>query len=259
VSAVAVTEREVERDTGCFVYAVVRPDERDTLPPHGIDDVPLRLVTHGSVAAVVSEISLDRPPGRRAELLAYSSVVDALLAGGVVVPVQFGSVLLDEQSVVEDLLAPAEPYFADLLDQLTGRSQLNVRASYRGDAVLAEVVAQEPDVATLRARTRGQPPDALVGDRVRLGELVAQAMEVKRDEDTAALCDVILPLAVAHRLTRGSGLETVFDLTLLVDDDRRPELEDLLEDLAEAVHERIGLRLVGPVAPYDFVGEQPWG
>jgi len=36
-------------------------------------------------------------------------------------------------------------------------------------------------------------------------------------------------------------------------------LEDTLEGLAEAVHERIRLRLTGPVAPYDFVEGQPWG
>jgi hypothetical protein len=37
------------------------------------------------------------------------------------------------------------------------------------------------------------------------------------------------------------------------------QFEDTLEGLAEAVHERIRLRLTGPVAPYDFVEGQPWG
>ena len=45
------------------------------------------------------------------------------------------------------------------------------------------------------------------------------------------------------------------DVAVLVDDDRRDEFEQQLEDLAEAVHERIRLRLVGPVAPFDFVGD----
>ncbi len=47
-------------------------------------------------------------------------------------------------------------------------------------------------------------------------------------------------------------------MALLVDDDRRAEFEEHLEGLAEAVHERIRLRLVGPVAPYDFVGGERW-
>ena len=253
-----VTEREVRRDTGCLVYAVVRRGERDALPSGAIDDEPLRLVAHGSVAAVVNEIALERPPGRRADLMAYSAVVDALLADGVVVPVQFGSVLPDEQSVVEDLLAPNEGYFADLLDRLAGRSQFNLRASYEGDTALAEIVAADAAVAELHARTRGRPEDEAFADRLRLGELVAGAMDEKRDLDAMSICDAIIPLTDAHRITLGSGLEVVFDLKVLVADDRRAEFEERLEDLAEAVHERMRLRLVGPVAPYDFVGAPAW-
>jgi hypothetical protein len=46
----------------------------------------------------------------------------------------------------------------------------------------------------------------------------------------------------------------VLDVALLVDDDRAGAFEAHLEELAEAVHDRIRLRLVGPVAAYDFVG-----
>jgi len=258
VTGSAVTERDVQLDTGCLVYAVVRAGKRDTLPPEGVDGQPLRLVTYGSVAAVVNEIALERPPGRRADLMAYSRVVDGLLADGVVVPVQFGSVLPDEQSVVEEFLAPDAQYFSVLLDELAGRAQFNVRATYHGDVPLAEIVATDPAVAELHARTRGQPEDAVFADRLRLGELVAQAMDEKRDLDATTLCDAIVPLTDAHKLTMGSGLEVVLDLNVLVDDDRRAEFEERLEDLAEAVHERMRLRLVGPVAPYDFVGELSW-
>ena len=46
----------------------------------------------------------------------------------------------------------------------------------------------------------------------------------------------------------------MLDVALLVDDERRADFEEQLESLAEEVHERIRLRLVGPMAPYDFVG-----
>jgi hypothetical protein len=48
----------------------------------------------------------------------------------------------------------------------------------------------------------------------------------------------------------------VLDVALLVDDSGAPRLVDALEALAEAVHERILLRLVGPLAPFDFVGAE---
>ena len=52
-----------------------------------------------------------------------------------------------------------------------------------------------------------------------------------------------------------SGLERVLDVAVLVDAAQREELENRLEVLAEEVHGRIRLRLLGPTAPYDFAGE----
>ncbi len=51
----------------------------------------------------------------------------------------------------------------------------------------------------------------------------------------------------------------VLDAALLVDDAREDELVGALEDLAEAVHGRIRMRLLGPLAPYVFAGEAGWG
>jgi hypothetical protein len=256
VTAGTVAAREVEAQTACLVYAVVRADDHGTAASMtGVDGQALRSVVHGPVAAIVNDIAVDRPPGRRADLMAYSDVLDDLLGRGVVVPVQFGSILPDEETVVEEFLAPNVGYFVELLDQLDGRAQFNVRATYVEDVILAEIVASDPEVADLRDRTRHLPEEAAYADRVRLGELVSQAVDVRREFDAQILADAIVPLTAAHHLRLGTGLETVADFIVLVDDDRRPEFEQRLEDLAEAVHERIRLRLVGPVAPFDFVGD----
>ena len=158
-----------------------------------------------------------------------------------------------------DVLAPGLEEFADLLAELEGRVQLNLRATYMEDAVLAEVVAADPQVAALRERTRDLPEDESYGERVRLGELVARALEHKREEDTAVLMDAVTP-RVAAWVERGGGggIDHVVDVALLVDTVNLASFEEFLEGLAEAVHERIRLRLVGPVAPYDFVGGAGW-
>lgn len=66
---------------------------------------------------------------------------------------------------------------------------------------------------------------------------------------------VVSPHVVAERERAGGGVDHLLDVALLVDLEHQQALEDILEELAEAVHERIHLRLVGPLAPYDFVGE----
>jgi hypothetical protein len=249
---------ETSAGIACYVYAVVPAGV--TLPAlSGVDDVPVRMVTVGDVAAGVGDVALDRPPGRRAEILAHSRVVDALAAETVVVPVRFGSMLEDDRSVVEDLLLPEQEQFADYLEQLRGRAQFTVRATYHEDTALAEVVSTRPEIAELRRLTRELPEDQGYSERVRLGELVSHAMDDKRAFDAQVLLDAMLPLVAAHSVRAGGGLEHVVDVAVLVDDERREAFEEHLEWLAESVHERIRMRLMGPMAPYDFVGGGSWG
>ena len=247
-------------ERGCYVYGVV-PFGDGLIPTGltGVGDAPVRLVRHADIAAVVSDVTSDRALGRAADLVAHSEVLDTLAGLTTVVPVHFGSVLLDDDSVVEEVLAPGREDFADLLAELEGRVQLNLRATYVEDAVLAEVVAADPEVAALRERTRDLPEDQTYGERVRLGELVARALERKREEDTAVLMEAVTP-RVAAWVERGGGggIDDVVDVALLVDTVNLESFEEHLEGLAEAVHERIRLRLVGPVAPYDFVGGAGW-
>jgi hypothetical protein len=87
---------------------------------------------------------------------------------------------------------------------------------------------------------------------------VARALEHKREEDTAVLMDAVTPRVAAWVERGGGGIDHVVDVALLVDTANLASFEEHLEGLAEAVHERIRLRLVGPVAPYDFVGGAGW-
>ena len=189
---------------------------------------------------------LDRPPGRRADLLAHSHVVDRLAEAGPVMPVRFGSVLADRESVVADVLAADHDHFVALLEDVRGKVQLNLRASYQRDQVLAEVVQSHPEIAELRRRTKDLPEGTMHPDLVRLGELVSHAMEARRVEDAEDVLDVVRPLVVAEAPRTGGGLDHVVSVALLVESEGVAELEERLEELAEAVHERIRLQLTGP-------------
>ena len=251
--APAAVDPTTDVELGWFVYALV--DAGVELPADltGLDGEPVEAVGCGRVAAVASRYRIERPTGRAADLLAFHEVVDRLARElDAVVPVRFGSVLPDRESIVEELLAPDEPWFAELADRVRGRVQLTVQALYDQDAVLREVVETEPEIARLRSATRDLPDDVATGERVRLGELVAAAVDYRREADAGALLDEVLPFVEGYVLRPVSGLERVLDVALLVDPARRDELETRLERLAEEVHGRMRLRLLGPTAAYDF-------
>lgn len=244
------------QERGCHVYAVVPADvQLDLDELTGLDGRPLRLVEAGPVAAVVNDIDLERPPGRRKDLTAYNEVLDAMAEQAPVVPIRFGQVLLDDEQVVAELLLPSADLFVDLLDRVGGRSQFVTRTRYVEGTALRELLVAEPQIAALRERTRDVPEHRSYGDRVRLGELVAQGLERKRTHEAETLLDVFVELADEVKVDLGSDVDDLATYTLLVEDERQEELEERLEELAEAVHERIRVSLLGPMAPYDFVDD----
>lgn len=256
-------------DTGWFVYGVTVPSLRVPEGLLGVDDQPVRLLTADvsageegqrgeGLAAIASLALLERPPGRRAELLAYTRVLDSLAEHGPVAPVRFGAILADAEDVAEQVLLPGAAELTALLAELADRIQFTVRAEYVEDAVLAEVVAADPHIAGLRELTRGAPEDAYYAERVELGRLVAAALDRAREHDTARILDAISPYATALSARAGRGMTGVVEAPVLADRARVAELEGTLESLAEEVHGRMRLQLVGPMAPYDFVGGGPW-
>jgi Gas vesicle synthesis protein GvpL/GvpF len=237
-----------------YVYGVVAKTP-DMSGLKGVQEAGVHALPAGDLAAVVSLIDLDRPPRSRSDLLAHSAVLDTLARSGPVIPVQFGSVLSDQESVENDLLRTREELFRGLLTELEGRTQFVMRASYREEVVLREVVAGDQRIADLRMRTRSLPEAASYADRVRLGELVSRAVDERRASDAEGLLAEVLPLTVASSPRAGSGMDHVINIALLVDNDRVSALEETLEDLAGVAHERMTIRLLGPMAPYDFVGD----
>lgn len=241
---------------GIYVYGIVSGiDATTTAGLSGLDDNPVELVETGEVAAAVGVITLDRPPGRKRELLAHTQVLDTLATLGAVAPVQFGTVLASARDVRAELLEGRGPELVELLGSLEGRQQFTVRGRYNEHAVLAEIVAENDEIAALRERTRDAPEEAAHHERVRLGELVAHAMEQKREQDSAVVLDLVLPHVDSYAPRAGAALDHMMEVAFLVEESRRAAFEDALEAVAEAMHERARLQLLGPMAPYDFVGD----
>ncbi|QXJ19742.1 GvpL/GvpF family gas vesicle protein [Actinomadura graeca] len=243
-----------------YVYGVIRAGVELPSGITGLDERPVTVVGNGGhCAAVISDLPAGRALGERADLVAHQRVLNALLDAGVtVVPFRFGAALSDREAVEKELLAGNTDRLGQVLDQLEGRVEMRVKATYVQDAVLAEILRAEPEIADLAARLREVPADAadaVYYDRVRLGELIAQAMERRREHDGQVLLEGAAPAAEAFVRKTPAREEDVLDASFLVAEGRRADFERAVDQLGEANSERVRVRLIGPLPPYDFVPE----
>ena len=243
----------------CYVYGVVPSTAQVPAGLCGLDGEArgVTLVGYHRIAAAVSRLPRDRPLGTPADLRAHGAVLDALARSAAVLPMRFGGVLADEDAVVTELLEPHHVAFAERLDRLSGHAQFTIKGRYLADVALREVLAESPECMRLRMRLRGREVDACRGEGIRLGELVVQALESKQTADTSILTGTLAPYATAMAQHPKGSPDTAVDVAFLVARARQRAFEDAAEELGKCWQHRIRLRLVGPLAPYDFA--QPLG
>jgi hypothetical protein len=239
-----------------YVYGLVGagaeiPDDLPGLGPSG----RVSTIVHGGIAAIVGDVPDDRPLGTRDDLIAHETVLDTVAASVAVLPMRFPAVV-EEKGVVEELLAPNEDYFLEVLAGLEGRVQFALKGRFEQDAVLLEVVESDDEIRTLQERVRELPEDASYYDRVRLGELIVGALEARREVEAEKIYERLEPTAVEVAAHQPASPEDVVNAAFLVDRDRVQEFEDAVESLGSDLAGRVRLRLLGPLAPYDFVGEE---
>jgi len=246
-----------ERARACYVYGIVPADIKLPADLRGLGGGEVSLVRQDDLAGVVSEISTGQALGTREDLLAHEDVVEALAAETTTLPLRFGSVVTTADALVEEMLIPYHDWFTEVLDDLAGGREYAVVGVYVEDAVIREVLEEEPEVAQLRERIRGLPEDAAYYDRIRLGELIVKALDQKREVDTEKLLDALEPYASAVEVRSPAGEDTAADAAFLVTEEDLPRFEEAVDDLGRRWAGRIRLRMVGPLAPYDFVPPAP--
>ncbi|MEV4481098.1 GvpL/GvpF family gas vesicle protein [Micromonospora coxensis] len=241
-------------ETGLFLYGIVPSDVEPTPDATGVGDPPgeVDVVRHGDLAVLVSEVGLEEPIGRPADLTAYQTLLDGTAEVAPVLPVRFGTVVTGPDAVA-DLLKAHHEQFAAALDEFEDRTQYTVHGRFDEQQLIGGLLAENPDAAALAEQVRGRPEIESREQRIRLGEMIAQAVELRREAENRALIEAVGELAVRHAPRQPSDELDAVNVAFLVGVDEEEEFVGVLEDFAAQRRDLIRTRLLGPLAPYDFV------
>jgi hypothetical protein len=250
-----------EREQAVYVYGVVAGGEAVSITTDGIERAsPTRLVRHAGLAALVADVPPDPVPTTRHNLSAHAEVLAEAARQTTVVPMRFGVVFPDEGRIVADFLQRSGDELVSLLDRFQGMVEATLRGYFEDDeARLREVVEQEPEIARLREQVRNVPEDASYYARIRLGELVASALEARRAADERRILDRLEPLA--HAVERDTELpeRVVVKAAFLIERTKLQAFDREVDALARELAGRIRFSYAGPLALHSFVDVTPRG
>lgn len=242
--------------TGLFLYGIVPSDVEPVSGAEGIGSSQVTAIRQGDIAVLVSEVRLDEPISQPADLTAFQRLLDTTAKVAPVLPVRFGTVVAGEHAV-DDLLGAQYDEFATALDELEGRVQYTVHGRFDEQEFLSDLLAEDSAAAALAERVRGRSDVESREERIRLGEMIAQAVQQRQEAETHDLIERAGPHAVANAARPPSHEMDAANIAFLVAAEDEDEFVQAVEDFAERRRNLIHMRLLGPSAPYDFVAQQP--
>ncbi|WP_331371415.1 GvpL/GvpF family gas vesicle protein [Sinorhizobium chiapasense] len=238
-----------------YVYCVTHASH--PLPLEGAVGVgehapALRLVREQDLVAVVSDAP-ENLRAKRRDLVKHDAVIGRMYAAGTVLPMRFGMVAPDDETVQTELRSGARLY-GELLSRIDGHAELNVKGVHAEEGLLRDVLLQNDELRArnhaLRAADGGSHQDKLA-----FGEHVAAVVAEWRARDADQVIARLQPHAAQVR--PGPSVDGCFvNVSFLVASGARPRFDSALSSLRSELPGYASVELNGPLPPYSFVGDE---
>jgi hypothetical protein len=257
VQSPAASAENAASATALYCYGVTWSASAQAQRGVGVGGESVQPLRHGELAALTSPVESTKIRAKRRDLLAHSEVLSLALEQGTVLPLRFGVVFEREAELVDGFLRPRHDELTALLRTFEGRVELTVKAFYREEAILAEIVRDNPRIARLREATRVGNDVSTYPLRVELGERTAGELQERTRRDRHALLARLRPLALDLQVDQEPIEHQVLRASFLVEHDRVGAFDKVMNEFAEEQAERMHFKYLGPFAPHSFVSLTP--
>ncbi|MCL5996294.1 MAG: GvpL/GvpF family gas vesicle protein [Chloroflexi bacterium] len=270
---------DLASDVGYYVYAIARPRDETCahpLPAEGIiPGAPIEALSYKDTLAIFSPVplsefnqtaleqNLQEANWVRNRVIAHQAVLTSLLGAYTIVPLQFCTVYLSTERVL-NALADGYAGFDQILKQLCGATEWGVKVYCDLPVYARQLEESSGALKTQRdAMKRARPGTAFLL-RKKL-EQAAQAIAERAATDTVQDIHAQLAAQASHsRLNQaqtasehGHSDEMFLNGAYLVDDANWPSFRATLDALVASLREQgFQIELTGPWPPYNFVASR---
>jgi hypothetical protein len=141
------------------------------------------------------------------------------------------------------------------LRRIHGKVEVAVKAFWKSLEMAAQEVAKEhAAIAHYRREIAARSPEGTYEDRIRIGEMVAVALDEKRKRESAGLMRALRRMAAEATQGATMGDTMVLNAAFLVRKADFSRFEKNLQTLGKRYEGRMDFKYAGPLPPYSFTG-----
>jgi len=239
------------------LYGIVPTSSETEVGPDvvGVHGFPVRTLTYNGVTAIVSDSRYDdysrlSKPALVQVLADHQRVTELLMPHvRVFLPVKFGTLLPPEN--VQTLLSQFGADFEAAFQNLTGKVEVEVVATWQPERVLAEI-AQEETVVQLRAAAAGRTPAEVQQLQIVVGQIVKASLDARKEAYQRQILDSLRDIVDDMEINPALNEKVVANLAFLLPAAKQAEFDRQIEALDAHLGGQLDFKIVGPLPAYSF-------
>ena len=235
---------------GKYLYGVIKRDKNHSLNLDG-----LTTIVYQSLAAVVEEKEVKdyhKLPKEETvrELIAHQQMIEKIMSETSILPVQFGTILKDEEEV-KSVLEKGYFFLRNTLRDIEDKIELDL-VCFWNEAKAAQMTYQKSKkVRNLQGKIT-KKGKITSEDKIALGKLVADYLSEKREKLRDQILKRLKKEAVETCSHTLADVNMLLNQAFLVERGKEEAFNHTLNQLDSKFANLLNFRLVGPLPPYSF-------
>ena len=257
---------------GKYIYCIIGANENREYGPIGIgerSDV-IETFCHDGLATIISNSPVKKYPINRKNTICHQKVMEEVMKYHTVLPVRFSTIAEDKEPkdgspkiaalerTKQKVLTERRQEFIDLIKEMDTKMELGVKALWTDmKGVFNEIAEENPAIKKLKGKIERinitNPRQRTHSERVKLGEMVRDALNAKREKLKDIIMGVLKKASCDTRVNKNFGDNMIVNGAFLVEKSKVKEFDNYLDELNRHYGGNIKFKYIGPVPPCNFV------
>ena len=241
---------------GKYIYGIIRHSGPLDYGPMGMGkryDM-VYSINYKDISAIVSNSPIIIYEARRVNMVAHEKVLEEVMKEFTVLPVRFSTISEhDDESGIKRILEKEYDKFSNLLNKMDGKKELGLKVLAHEAPIYESILEKYDDIKALRAKLINLPADKTHYQRMKIGEMVEDALKKETENYKDIIMCALKPLADDFKMNDKYGEMMILNAAFLIKNDIETEFDKVVNELDQKHGGLMTFKYVGTLPPYNFV------
>ena len=206
------------------------------------------------ITAIVSNSPIIQYEARRVNMITHEKVLEEVMKQFTVLPVRFSTISEhDDDAGILRILEKDYKKFDEMLTKMEGKKELGLKVLAHETEIYESIIEKYDDIRTLRGKLMNLPADKTHYQRMKIGEMVAEALKKETENYKNIILDILTPLTEEVKINDNDGEMMILNVAFHIKSTSEPEFDKIVNEIDEKYGHFMTFKYVGTLPPYYFV------